>query len=89
MTQHDLTTHFLESIDKLYQVISDIYKEIKNVDKDNSPALLQKEICEFLCLLGPRGFLTCLGVRKTIGSVDHVLPPDREDLESMFTRLNK
>jgi len=29
---------------------------------------LQKNICEFLCILEPRGFLTCLGVRRTIGS---------------------
>lgn len=35
------------------------------------------------------GFLTCLGVRRTKGSQYSVLPPEREDLEHMYNRLNK
>ena len=30
-----------------------------------------------------------LGVRRTIGSSQDVLPPEREDLEHMYNRLNK
>lgn len=42
-----------------------------------------------MCLLGTRGFLTCLGVRRTIGTQDTVLPPDIDELSEMFNRLNK
>jgi hypothetical protein len=71
-------------------VIADIFNELTGINESNkSPTILQKEICEFLCLLETRGFLTCLGIRKTIGSLDDVLPPDKEDLEHMYNRLNK
>ena len=42
-----------------------------------------------MCLLGTRGFLTCLGVRRTIGTQDSVLPPDIDELAEMYNRLNK
>jgi hypothetical protein len=90
LVAHDNTEHFLQSIDKLTPVIRDIFKEVQGIDDSSkSPSALQKEICEFLCLLEPRGFLTCLGIRKTIGSQDTVLPPERTELEAMYNRLNK
>lgn len=90
LVAHDNTEPFLSSIDKLTPVIRDIFKEVQGIDDSSkSPSALQKEICEFLCLLEPRGFLICLGIRKTIGSQDTVLPPERAELESMYNRLNK
>jgi len=37
--------------------------------------------------LEPFGFLICLGVRKTEGSQDSALPPERSSLIEGFTRL--
>jgi len=69
LKQHDDTEHFIQSIDKLLPIIADIFNELTGITESNkSPRALQKEICEFLCMLEPRGFLTCLGIRKTIGS---------------------
>ena len=90
MKQFDDTHHFLQSLDKLTPIISYIFKELTGITESNkSPRALQREICEFLCLLEPRGFLTCLGIRKTVGSQDTVLPPEKTDLEEMYNRLNK
>ena len=63
LKDHDETEHYIQSLEKFTPIIGDIFK-----DTDKSPRALQKEICDFMCLLGPRGFLTCLGVRRTIGS---------------------
>ena len=84
---HDETEHFIQSLSKLNQFISEIFKELNESSK--SPRALQKDICEFMCLLGTRGFLTCLGVRRTIGTQDSVLPPDIDELSEMYNRLNK
>lgn len=90
LLQYDETEHFIQSLSKLTPYICDIFKEINNINESNkSPRALQKEICEFLCLLEPKGFLTCLGVRMTIGSQHTVLLPEKEDLTHMFNRLNK
>lgn len=59
-----------------------------NSAAQKSPRTLQKDICEFLCLLEPIGFLMCLGVRRTTFSENCVLPPEREDLEYWFKRPN-
>jgi hypothetical protein len=37
--------------------------------------------------LEPRGFLSCLGLRKTVGSSDLALPPERKALLENFNRL--
>lgn len=42
---------------------------------------------EFFVSLEPRGFLSCLGLRKTIGTSDNNLPPDRKALIENFNRL--
>ena len=39
-------------------------------------------------MLEPKGFLLCLGVRRTTFSETCVLPPEREDLEYWFNRPN-
>lgn len=60
------------------------------VESDNcSPRVLQKLICDFLVSIEPKGFLSCLGIRRTLGSNENCLPPDRSDLEYMFNKLNK
>ena len=67
-----------------------IFKELETLENENcSPRVMQKYLTEFLCSIEPKGFLTCLGMRRTIGSVDTILPPDRKDLEAMVNRLNK
>lgn len=67
-----------------------VFNELRNIEAENcSPRVLQKLLCEFLCSIEPKGFLTCLGFRTSIGSIDTMLPPDRLDLEYMYTRLNK
>ena len=84
---HDETEHYIQSLEKLTSFISEIFRELNESNK--SPRALQKDICEFLCLLGTRGFLTCLGLRRTIGTQDSVLPPDTDELLDMINRLNK
>jgi hypothetical protein len=42
-------------------------------------------IQDFLCGIGPRGFLTCLGFRKTAGSKE-ILPPSKEELLLNFNK---
>ena len=84
LKEYDETEHYIQSLDKLTSFIGEIHKEA-----NKSPRALQKDMCEFLCLLGARGFLTCLGVRRTIGSQESVLPPEREELVEMLNRLNK
>ena len=90
LKDHDETEHYVQSLNKLTPIIADIFQELTGVNgSSKSPRALQKEICEFLCSLEPHGFLLFLGVRRTIGSSQDVLPPEREDLEHMYNRLNK
>jgi len=72
-------------------MINNIFNELQQMNTDSlkSPRKLLKDITDFLCSLEPRGFLACLGVRKTIGSQDSVLPPDLWELYEMYNRLNK
>lgn len=51
-------------------MINNIFNELNqmNTDAPKSPRKLLKDITDLLCSLEPRGFLACLGVRKTIGS---------------------
>ena len=53
-----------------------------------SPRALQKELLEFFCGLKPQGFLSCLGIRKTPGSQDGSLPPDKDALMNSFNKLH-
>ena len=81
LKDYDESEHYIQSFEKLTPFVSEIFKDITQLNSENkSPRALQKNICEFLCILEPRGFLTCLGVRRTIGSQDSVLPPERADL---------
>lgn len=88
LQDHDQTEHLLQNFDKLTSLINEIFGDLIG-SSEKSPRALQKDICEFLCLLEPRGFLTCLGVRKTVGSYDSILPPDLVELEEMYNRPNK
>ena len=91
LEDHDETPYYIETtLSQLTALVNQIFKEVETLENDNcSPRVLQKYILEFLCSIEPSGFLTCLGIRKTVGSQDTVLLPEREDLEYMYNRLNK
>jgi hypothetical protein len=80
----------IQNFDKLTSFLSDIFKELTGLSENQkSPRALQKDICEFLCLLEPRGLLSCLGIRKTVGSQDSILPVECQILQEMYNRPNK
>lgn len=91
LKDHDESAFFIaNSMNQLTPLVHQIMKELEMVESDNcSPRVLQKLICDFLVSIEPRGFLCCLGVRRTVGSYENCLPPDRRDLEYMFNKLNK
>jgi len=46
-----------------------LFRELeRHTNENRSPRQLQKEITDFFLAIGPRGFLTCLGLRKTVSS---------------------
>jgi hypothetical protein len=49
-----------------------------------APALME----QLVVTLGPRGILTCLGVRRTQGSIDKYCLPNRAALEAAFNHLH-
>jgi hypothetical protein len=69
-------------------MILEIFKELSGLPGGKSPRALQKELLEFFVALEPSGFLVCLGIRRTVGSQDISLPPERQQLISGFTRLH-
>ena len=82
MQSQDETDSHLKHMDTLNASIELVFQEVLNPAK--SPRQLQKELLDFFCNLGPRGFLTCLGLRKTVGSTAEELPPDRKSLIEEF-----
>jgi len=68
--------------------VNHVFKELeKCVSENRSPRQLQKEFADLLQLMGARGFLTCLGIRKTVSSQDIELPPDKQQMLCSFNRL--
>ena len=66
---------------KLTVQLKYVFKELEGVNvAEASPRALQKELADFFVALQPRGVLTCLGVRKTLSSVDSELPPEKDQL---------
>lgn len=46
-----------------------VFRELeKCLSESRSPRQLQKELADLFQLMGARGFLTCLGIRKTVSS---------------------
>jgi len=90
LKEHDESDHQIQSLFKLTTLVDELFKDLSHFNSaaQKSPRTLQKQICEFLCLLEPIGFLMCLGVRRTTFSENCVLPPEREDLEYWFNRPN-
>lgn len=90
LKEHDETDHNAQGFIKLTPLVNEIFKDLSQLNSgaQKSPRTLQKDICEFLCILEPKGFLMCLGVRRTSFSESSVLPPEREDLEYLFNRPN-
>lgn len=50
--------------------------------------LSKTKVEELIVSLGPRGFLTCLGVRETVGSVSACSLPPYSLLENLFNDMN-
>lgn len=75
-------THLeIEALNKLSSDVEDIFIALDHNDSQN----LFIEIKDFLVASNPRGFLTCLGIRKTQGSKDVCPPP----LTSVFENFNR
>lgn len=75
-------THLeVETLSKLTSQVEDVFEALEHNDSQN----LFLEIKDLLVALNPRGFLTCLGIRKTMGSKDVCPPP----LTSVFDNFNR
>jgi len=62
-------------LNKCSPLIEGIFFELNQ--ENRSPRLLRRDLANFFVAIQPRGFLTCLGLRKTAASQDKDLPPDR------------
>lgn len=71
-----------EIITKLNSFTPQVIAMVSALEDPRSLALLER----LLHLLGPRGILTCLGVRQTPGSVDKHCLPARAALERAFSQ---
>lgn len=86
MSALDDTDKHMESLNKLTPLVHDIFVELGQTGK--SPRILQKELLEFFMALEPSGFLVCLGIRRTVGSQDLTVPPERKNLIDSFIKLH-
>jgi hypothetical protein len=71
----------VEKCNTLTHFVSDI---LTNVTEPQVLRLLE----QFLMMMGPRGLLTCLGVRQTQGSVEKFSLPSKAALARAFNQLN-
>ncbi|CAG9318974.1 unnamed protein product [Blepharisma stoltei] len=77
----EITRKEIENLSTLSSLVVDL------VSRLNDPAV--PSLAENLLLrMGPRGVLTCLGVRRTQGSIDKCLPPSKSFLERAFSQLH-
>lgn len=77
----EITSKDIESLSAFSNVVIDL------VNRLNDPSV--HGIGEnFVLRMGPRGVLTCLGVRRTQGSIDKCLPPSKLVLERAFSQLH-
>ncbi|CAI2374750.1 unnamed protein product [Moneuplotes crassus] len=77
----DETNLEIETLSKLTSSVDDIFEASEGEDSQN----LFEEIKAFLVALTPRGFLTCIGIRKTPGSKDVCPPP----ISCVFDHFNR
>ena len=78
----------LKNLTPLIQNICAAIKESKNLSTivgSITPEKVVELVTQLLCGLGTRGILTLLGVRKTVGSKDKMIPP-AEDLIRGFNK---
>ena len=69
LERHDETDQITEMLTKLTPQVMDVFDEIQKKQRgEKSPRSLEREVTDFFGTLGPRGILTCLGIRKTLGS---------------------
>ena len=78
LQHHDMTDQVIEMLNKLTPLVEAIFFELNQVNR--SPRLLRRDLANFFVAIEPRGFLTCLGLRKTVASQDKELPPDKSML---------
>eukprot|EP00350_Pseudokeronopsis_sp_OXSARD2_P009364 CAMPEP_0170558030 /NCGR_PEP_ID=MMETSP0211-20121228/32225_1 /TAXON_ID=311385 /ORGANISM="Pseudokeronopsis sp., Strain OXSARD2" /LENGTH=197 /DNA_ID=CAMNT_0010869583 /DNA_START=303 /DNA_END=896 /DNA_ORIENTATION=+ len=87
MQSYDETEQLIEErLNKLTATLMSIFNEL---NQNKSPRALQKELIEFFASLEPKGFLVCLGFRKTIGSQEDFIPPDKNAIKECFNKPHK
>ena len=77
----DETSLEVETLSKLTSDVEDVFDALLH----NDTQILFIEIKDLLVALKPRGFLTCLGIRKTYSSKDICPPP----LSNIFDNFNR
>lgn len=71
-----------EVVLKLNAFTAQVTTVVTSLEAAHCPALLER----LLLIIGPRGVLTCLGIRHTPGSVDKHCLPSRAALERAFSQ---
>ncbi|CAD5123726.1 DgyrCDS12044 [Dimorphilus gyrociliatus] len=78
---------YLEERSFNFKKITDLLDGIQTLWDHSSKAEQNFSVRKMLMILGKRGILDLLGVRKTVGSKD-IFPPPRKLLEDTFQQLN-
>jgi hypothetical protein len=76
----EVTSKELESFSNIPGCVNDLVTHIRD---DSAPTIAEN----LLISLGPRGVLFCLGVRRTQGSIDKQMLPQRNILENVFGQI--
>ena len=80
-------TYFEDETPKILDSLKVYDKEIKRIIESTAePSELENELDSILAGMGVRGFLTMIGVRKTVGSAEMIIP-HKEMLEEKFNKL--
>lgn len=82
---NSLNTHVVDLMRSFHKSI--VSHSLNSIDTESRMLLPVEPITEILVLLKPRGILSLMGVRKTVGSVDRMIP-SRSSLITMFDELN-
>jgi len=81
-------TSFTDYTDIVIESLNIHTKGIQSILEENiSSSEIEKVLDEMIAGIGPRGILTMLGIRKTIGSAEMVMPR-RQMLEEKFNKLH-
>ena len=77
----------LQHTQEMTQSLTHLVKELCKFIVLKNPVDAEKAIKKFMVKVGPRGLLTMLGMRKTVGSQDAVIPTAKYLLDG-FNKLN-